>query len=180
MISLIIVVVIILSTNLESKETAILAANLIDIPVVGAFLILSLITIKQFGTQGDHGKAWLFFAGFAVCWFIAEQMWWIYELVLHADPYPSLADLFWIIGYPIYLGFLIYYLKPLRKGITKKMIIYSSIISAALLIPSIYITFDEMIKINDEVILGLLYPILDSIVLVPALIGVSCFFSKDT
>lgn len=176
-ISLIIVVAIIISTNLHSKETAIIAADLIDVPVVGTFVVLSLITIKRFGTRGDHGKAWLFFAGFAVCWFVAEQTWWIYELVLEIDPYPSPSDLFWIAGYPLYLGFLIFYLKPVRKAINKKMIISSAVISAALLIPSVYITLYGITEMNEaEVILGLLYPILDSIVLVPALIGVSLFF----
>lgn len=50
----------------------------------------------------------------AACWWlllashlldlIADSLWVYYEVVLHIDPFPSLADLFYIASYPVYLA----------------------------------------------------------------------------
>lgn len=59
------------------KETAIVFTNWIFVPIPGAMLVLSIILAKKHGITGDHGKAWIAFAVFAACWFIAEQDgWW--------------------------------------------------------------------------------------------------------
>ena len=132
---------------------------------------------KKHSTTGNHGKAWIAFAVFSTCWFIAEQVWLVEELFYHQKPFPSGADFFYIAGYPAYFIFAILYLKPFRKLITKKMIILSSLVSIAILVPSMYWTLENS---SDEdqfsIILGAVYPIADSIVLVPAFIGVRLFF----
>ena len=159
------------------KETAIVFTNWIFVPIPGAMVILSIMMAKKHGVTGNHGKAWIVFALFSACWFIAEQVWLVEELFYHQKPFPSAADFFYIVGYPIYFIFTILYLKPFRKLITKKMIILSSLVSIAILVPSMYWTLETS---SDEdqfsIILGAIYPIADSIVLVPALIGVQLFF----
>ena len=159
------------------KETAIVFANWIFVPIPGTMLILSIIMAKKHGVTGNHGKAWIAFAVFSACWFIADQVWLVEELFYHQKPFPSAADFFYIVGYPFYFIFAILYLKPFRKLITKKMIILSSLVSIAILAPSMYWTLEGN---SDEdqfsIILGAIYPVADSIVLVPALIGVRLFF----
>jgi hypothetical protein len=159
------------------KETAIVFTNWIFVPIPGAMLVLSIIMAKKHALIGNHGKAWIVFALFSACWFIAEQVWLVEELFYHEKPFPSAADFFYMVGYPAYFIFAVLYLKPFRKSITKKMIILSSLVSIAVLAPSMYWTLESS---SDEdqfsIILGAMYPVADSIVLVPALIGVRLFF----
>jgi hypothetical protein len=127
--------------------------------------------------MGSHGKAWIAFAIYSAMWFIAEQVWMILELFYHQKPFPSSADIFYVAGYPAYFLFAILYLKPVKNAITKKMVIISSFIAVAVLVPNLYWSF-----VNNSgedplsVALGGFYPVADAIVLVPALIGVTLFF----
>jgi len=177
-ISLFAIVFGILITNMISEKTAIVFASWTYIATAGSVLVLSIIIAIKTRLIGSHGKAWVLFAVVAISWFVAEQLWNVYELILDIDPYPSEADFFRIFGYPFYFGFLIFYLKQFRKAISKKMIVLSSLFALGLLVPSLYISFDSELDLNDiENILGLTYPVLDVIVFVPALIGVALFFT---
>lgn len=167
----------ILVTEGIGKETATVFTNLIFVPIPAAMLILSIILAKKHGRTGDHGKAWIAFAVFAACWFIAEQVWLVEELVYHEKTFPSEADFFYIVGYPAYFIFAILYLKPFASVITKKMIVSASIIAIAVLIPDLYWTLENNSGEDQlAIILGSVYPISDSIVLVPAIIGIRLFF----
>jgi len=159
------------------KETASIFTNWIFVPIPAAMLILSIIMAKKHGITGNHGKAWIAFAVFSACWFIAEQVWLVEELFYHQKPFPSGADFFYIAGYPAYFIFAMLYLKPFRSAITKKMIVSSSLVAVAVLIPSMYWTLENNSGEDQfSIILGASYPIADAIVLVPAIIGITLFF----
>ena len=168
---------IILIDNVLGKDTAILTGNLMYIPTSGIFLIISLLVALRFGATGNHGLAWISFAGYAVSWFIAEMIWIIEELYLKIDPFPSSADIFYLIGYPFLLMFFIAYLQPMRSAITKKMYISAVSISVIVLATSLYFAL-ALGKSGTlfECILTIIYPVFDSIVIIPALLGVSLFF----
>jgi hypothetical protein len=125
----------------SGKETAIIFGNWIFLPVPGALVVLSAISAKKHGITGSHGKAWISFAVFSALWFTAEQVWMILELFYHQKPFPSIADFFYIAGYPAYFLFAILYLQPVKDGITKKMIIISSLVTVAILGPNLYMAF---------------------------------------
>ena len=168
----------VLITNLISEYVAIVFTGTAYIATTGSLLILSLIMIVKSRGIGSHGKSWILFALFVISWFTAEMVWYVYELILEVDPYPSIADFFWLIGYPFYFGFLIYYLKPFKKAISKKMIVLSSVCSIAFLIFAFYMSYDtDLEPTGIENILALSYPLLDAIVFVPALIGVTLFLT---
>ena len=177
-ISLFAIAVGILITNLISQYTATVFTSLSYIVTAGSFLVLALImTVKTRGI-GSHGKSWIFFALFAISWFTAEMVWYVYELILEIAPYPSIADALWLIGYPLYFLFLMYYLKPFKNAISKKMIILSSICSIVFLTFAFYVSYDtELEPTGIENILALSYPLLDAIVFVPALVGVMLFLT---
>jgi hypothetical protein len=174
--SLVASTVIILTANAVGKDTAILVGNLIYIPITGVLLVLAFLTLARFGIIGYHGVAWVSFVGYAICAFIAEMLWAIMELYFKIDPFPSAADIFYLIEYPFLLMFFIAYLQPIKNAITKKMFAIAILISATILAACKILvstpTQDELF----EVFLGSIYPIFDSIVLVPAIIGVSLFF----
>ncbi len=167
----------IMITEYIGKETAIIFTNWIFVPIPAAMLVLSIISAKKHGITGNHGKAWIMFAVFAACWFIAEQVWLVEELFYHQKPFPSEADFFYIAGYPAYFVFAILYLKPFRNMIPKKMIVSASLVAVAVLIPNMYWTLENNSGEDKfAIILGASYPIADAIVLVPGIIGVVLFF----
>ncbi len=145
--------------------------------VTGVLVAITMVLAAKFRGSGNHGKAWLLFLGSASSWFIAETIWTIEQLVYNINPFPSMADVFYIAGYPFMFLFLINYLKPVKKGITKKMIITSILISASLSVPSAYMaySFDPKVSILENT-LATAYPIADAIMFVPAIIGIALFF----
>lgn len=171
---------IMLFANVAGQETATLAYNILFVPIPAALVVLSIIIAKRFGVKGKHGMSWIFFVGLAISWFIAEQLWLVYELVYKIDPFPSMADFFYVAGYPFLFLFSLYYLKPLKDAISRKTIAYASLAAITLLIPSLYMAYDTDSQIGPfEVALALSYPIADTIVLIPALIGVILFFKGE-
>jgi len=166
-----------MSCTFLGKEVVKTATDLIYIPVTGILVILSIIMVLRFGKNGSFAKAWLFFLGVSVSWFIAETAWTVLELDYHVDPFPSIADLFYVFGYPFMFCFLFYYLKPVRKAITTKMLLTAISISSMIAIPSAYMAYDFDPKVSAlENTLATFYPIADAIIFVPSLIGIALFF----
>ncbi|MGI0069759.1 MAG: hypothetical protein ACREAN_05830 [Nitrosopumilaceae archaeon] len=158
------------------KETAIIFGNWIFVLAIVP-VILSGILVKRNGLIGNHGKSWIFFLIFIITWFIAEQVWMINELYFHEEPFPSSADIFYMLGYPFYFAFVIHYLKPFKNSISKKLVVSTSLIAIAVLIPNLYMTFqNESDETQTAIILGAIYPIVDAVVLIPSMIGVVLFF----
>ena len=175
--SLIVVSAVNLSANLISQDLATLVGNLGYVPITGAFLVLSILIAWRFGLTGNHGLAWFSFAAFAISWFIAEMLWIHEELVLKIEPFPSAADIFYIVGYPFLLMFFIAYLQPVKAAITKKILGISSAISIGVLVPSLYLVLGNGVNADPlNVILGAIYPVFDAMVIIPAIIGVVLFF----
>jgi len=171
---------IMLLANFAGQEVRTLITNLLYVPVPGALVVLSIIIAVRFSVKGEHGRAWILFVGVSVSWFIAEQIWLVNDLVYHIDPFPSLADFFYLAGYPFLFLFSIYYLKPVKGAISKKTLTYVSLTAITLLVPSLYMASGQDSQISDfELALALSYPIADGIVLIPALIGVILFFRGE-
>lgn len=163
--------------NLASKDLAILAGNLTYIPVAGSLLVISILISIRFGLNGTHGLAWFSFCGYAISWFIAEMLWIYQELYMKEDPFPSSADIFYIVGYPFLLMFFVTYLQPVRSAITRRIFIIPILVSVGVLIPSLYFVLGSSTN-NDalEVTLGAIYPVFDAVIIIPAMIGVVLFF----
>jgi len=166
-----------LVSNMINQEIAILAGNFLYFPIDGGLVFVSILIMKRFGVTGSHGMAWLCLFGFAVMWFAADTIWAIEELVLEIEPFPSTADIFYILGYPFLLMFLLAYLVPVKKAISKKMIAIAIFMSMSILIPSLYNSIGTDSDLERlEIAIGVAYPIADAFVIIPALIGVSLFF----
>jgi len=164
-------------SNLIGVDTAILVGNMMYIPVVGSFLVVSLLIVSRFGMSGNVGLAWISFGGYAISWFIAEMLWIVQELYFKIDPFPSSADIFYIVGYPFLLMFFIAYLQPMRSAITKKMLIAASSFAIGILVPSLYLAMETSTSTDLlQSVLSIIYPIFDAMVIIPALLGVALFF----
>ena len=167
-----------LVSNIVGEETANLTTDLMYMPVSGGLLILSIIIAIKFRGIGDHGKAYLFFAGFVSLWVAAEFLWLRSEIVLHLSPFPTEVDWLYLAGYPFLFSFSVYYLKPLRSSISRKMIVYASLAVAVFLVPTIYTMYSSNPNASlPEIMWAAIYPVSDVMVLFPAVLGMALFFN---
>ena len=160
-------------------------------PIIGGiystdilYIILPVLVII-FGTylsiknrlKGNHGKAWVFFTLAIVSMLIAETTY-SYDSEIDPEEVSTLtSDIFYMLFYPLFFTFTIFYLKPRRRIISKNIIIAASIASVIFVIPSLYfaIGIDNELS-NFELVFYGLYPILDGIILVPSVIAIILFF----
>lgn len=161
-----------------SEETAIVFTGWSYVFITGGLVVLALMMTIKTRWEGLHAKGWFLFACMAVIWFMAEMTWLLYEHIYEVDPWASEADYLWVVGYFFYFGFLIFYLFPFKKSISKRMVLVSLLLSLALLVPSLYVSYDSELALTDlENVFALSYPFLDAMVFVPALIGIMLFLT---
>lgn len=150
------------------------------LPAVLTSLALYL-TIKLHKQKRPNAKAFAFFALGSAFWFIAEQLWQLYDHVWQGDPFPSEADIFYIAAYPCRIAFLVLYLKPVLKSINRNVWFFAIALSFSFLIPSFIAAYDDM-RGEDEFAtsVALAYPILASMQLVPAIVGIMYLVKKSS
>ncbi len=138
----------------------------------------SVLTIKLFRQKHFQAKAFFFFTLGTASWFIAEQIWQAYDFIWDGEPFPSEADIFYFLSYPLFAIFLFISIKPIIKSVSKKVWLFAIVLSFSFVIPSFLVTYDN---ISEEeifaVLLALSYPILTSFEMIPAIIGI-LFLSK--
>jgi len=106
-------------------------------------------------------------------WFTAEIIWNLYEHVLRIDPYPSIADFFYVSAPFLMCISLILFLRPVQNKIKKKQVIFACGLSISILIPMLIITLQANSEVGTfEIAVALIYPIADSILLIPAIIAI--------
>ena len=167
-----------ITANFLDMDYTIIVGNIVYLPVVILLVTVSAFTLLRLGHDGMHGIAWISLLIASSLWLTAEAAWIYHELVLQIDPFPSLADVFYSLGYPFLFVFMLAYLSPVRKGITKRSLTGAISISAIILFFGLYQTVETSIEFDSiETFYAVLYPILDSILIVPAILGISLFFS---
>lgn len=78
-------------------------------------LLIGIKAIRLYGLQGRQARSLLYLNGGMLCFLLGESIWMIYADILGKDPFPSAADLFFILGYPfLFFGLLE---KILSEGI---------------------------------------------------------------
>ena len=133
----------------------------------------SILAVKLYRQKHFQAKAFLFFALGSGCLFVAEQIWQAYDHIWEGSPFPSEADIFYLASYPFFFIFLFQSLKPILNSISKNVWLFAIGLSIAFTIPSIIAAHDDIS--GDEafaVSIALAYPILASVKLVPAIIGI--------
>lgn len=171
---------VVLISNLFGRQIANVTTDALYVPVSGGLLILSIIIAARFRGTGDHGKAYLLFVGFVSLWFAAELIWLRSELASNLSPFPQEADWLYLAGYPFLFFFSIYYLRPVRQGISNKMFAYASLATLVFLVPTLYTMYSYNPNASlAQIVWAAIYPISDAIVLFTAVLGLALFFKGD-
>jgi len=137
-------------------------------------VILSIWSLSRPNTISNLPKNSLIFLTVSFCcWFFAEQTWNLYEHVLDIDPYPSIADFFYIAAPLFMFGALVNFLKTENSKITKKKLFIACFISALVLTPSIFLIIEKNPESDIlETMVAFSYPMVDSVLLVPVIISI--------
>jgi hypothetical protein len=139
----------------------------------GICSILAFLVIRKWGFRGKLGIVYLgLFLGILL-WFLGDTAWTIYETVLQIEiPYPSFADVFYLVGYiPIAIG-IIQFLWTFRVGLKRERafvalgvgLLFLCLTYAFLIAPLVGSTEDFLTKSYDVA-----YPVLDSMLVVLAI-----------
>ncbi len=142
--------------------------------VPGILVLLSILALTQSHKIKEISKWSLLFLALSFTVLLAaEQTWNLYEHVLNIDPYPSIADFFYLSAPILMFVSLVIFLKPISNKIPKKNILFAIMISIVVLVPSIVITWNAGIEDNPiEIAIALAYPIVGAILIIPAVIAI--------
>jgi len=86
---------------LSSKVRGVEIQSLGLIFPVGAALV-GLYTSRIFGFKSANGRALLLITAGIACWAIGEILFWVFANIMNIDPFPSLADAFFLLAYPFF------------------------------------------------------------------------------
>ena len=113
-------------------------------------------------------------------WFLGEFTWSFYALVLRvAIPFPSLADVFWLAGYPFLLLGMVSFVSPFRTAITQGHLLRAlivSVVAVGLIVSSIVV---PVFSLSTDLVgnaVSLAYPLLDIALLFAGLVGLLLFW----
>ncbi|MBS3921634.1 MAG: GHKL domain-containing protein [Nitrosarchaeum sp.] len=142
--------------------------------IPGVLTIMAIWALSSADKIKEISKKSLIFLVLSFClWFAAEQTWNLYEHVLDIDPYPSIADFFYISA-PIFMFIsLVIFLRQLHEHIKKKHVVFAILVSLSILIPILIMTFQANTETEYfEIAVALIYPIVDAMLLVTAIMAI--------
>ena len=155
---------------------------LIGTPAKLIFLFLGFIFARQCMTYFEEGNpsrpAWMMMTAGLLFFFLGQSVLAYYQLIRHvATPYPSLADLFFLLGTVFLVTALtLFILSYFRAGYptgTRIETLITSVIAAGLLVGLVYGVLGPILgapQPSTELFLNLAYPILDFLLLIPTFI----------
>jgi hypothetical protein len=113
--------------------------------------VLGFLAARAYGFSTPKGKALLLLAFGFFFWFIGEVLYFVLDLILEQSPFPSLADVYYIIGYPLLFIGLVMKAKvsPIKwtKQKTIIMLIYSLILDPIVLYFGVFKVYDSSVGI---------------------------------
>ena len=160
---------------LSSISTRVIYTNLtINVTAAIALCAAIIVLVRQIKVHSQYSKTFGFLTVGVGLWFTAEIIWTYYQLGLGIEtPFPSLADAFWLAGYVP----LTYHLYRIYNTVTMKvtggdMMVVMSVMVAAVLAFLLYLIFGLSGQHQDmlELTINLAYPVLDAILLIPAIV----------
>lgn len=159
---------------LSESPRVTLYSDIIAVVVAVLPVITSLYIFSYFERENPEKMVWLVLVGGLVLWLVGEIVWLYYEGLMEIDPFPSLADAPWMLGYAFIIAALVLQYKTVSVkleriytvGIAVLMVILGVIIAFLLGYPiAIYEEFTVL-----EKIISMFYPTADLFLLYIALL----------
>ncbi len=165
---------------LTGKNISIFTTDLFYIPLTMLLVMVSIYRVIYLHEKTAR-ITWIIFLISSVAMLVAEHIWSFDELILGVKPFPSYADVAFLISYLLWIPFFGMFIKPLKNHISKKMIGLAICVSCSIIIPNVYMLFqsDRGIFTIENTLLSA-YPIIDGVIFFPASIGFMSFFRGKT
>jgi len=147
-------------------------SNIAFAPVAFVPVAVALETSRRYRWEFESklGFIWLTFLIGLFFWFLGELVWAIYVLGFKIDvPYPSAADVFYVLGYPAFIYGLIMYFMGFRPALSLKTARLGLLIAAVVIILTVGLLYTPIITSSEEpaaISLDILYVTLDLIILI--------------
>lgn len=161
------------------REFIVVSSNIVFpiytlLPTFSAYLAM-----KKYGLGSITGYAmFAFFLGLFF-WFVGEVVWAIYVLAYAIEvPFPSIADIFYLLGYPLFYFGLISYLKVFRDALNKKVVTISSLAGLiVVIVTGIFVVPEALFSTANPIegLISITYPIFDAILIILAIMGTLIF-----
>jgi len=154
--------------------------TLTDVVIILAPLaagIAGVFVARRYWASGVLGKTYLSLGIGLLFYFIANI---IYEYLSdfanpNSQPFPSVADVFWVSMYPFFYYHLIVNIKHFKKTIGRRTIIWIAAIVAGTLATFLYASLSQKPPLDFAYYLGLYYVVVDSGLLALAILGAIIF-----
>ena len=111
--------------------------------------LCAIFTLKIYGKENPHAKALAFLALGIFFWFLGDFIWFIFEFFYNLHPFPSVADLFYLLAYPSLLAGLILEFKNNKMCWTRLRL--TICISKSIIFALIVLYFGIIKAYNPEV-----------------------------
>lgn len=153
----------------ENRNSLILLISIINPLVAG---ITSMIVGFRYGMTNVFTRSYVLLGIGFVCVAIGETLYFILDSVFGIDPFPSFADVFFLLFYPFVLAHLVINLKFFKPKYSKK-IIFWFICFPTVYVLSFLIFYEHTDDIETMITIGYVVP--SSISLTLAVVGANLF-----
>jgi hypothetical protein len=160
-------------------ENSLYYTDIFFIVVSPLAIVFSAILVFRHGTTGHHSIAWILFLAGSIVWYVADMTYYYGAEYATQNNDSYLVDFFYYLSYFLYFGFMLFYLKPRKNIISKKLVMIGAIISISFIIPGMYFISQKADTHEGETTINLVYPFLDSMVFVPAFVALVLFFRGE-
>lgn len=144
-----------------------------------AFYSVTLVRRYGFSRKDRFTRLWVYTAAGLLLWLLGELTWSVYGLFLGvSEPYPSVADVFWIAGYLPLVVALLAYMAPFKGALSLKSVLLAVgvalladvVVFSVLIGPVFGPSADPATRLVDFA-----YPLLDMLLLGLAIAGMLLF-----
>jgi hypothetical protein len=157
--------------ELENTDTVISIFSLLN-PL--AVAMASFIVASKYIDAGLYRKAYLVLGIAYSMIFLGELTYLIYDLFLGIDPYPSIADVFFFLQYPLTLIYLILNIR-FFASFTKRSKMWVILLPSIVLLTYASISFSELGEIGFDFFYGVSFVVSASVLLAFAVLGATIF-----
>lgn len=137
---------------------------------------LGLGAMQVYGWRNAHGLSLgLLSLGFG-SWFVGEVIWFVLRIIMNIDPYPSVADIFYLLGYPLLFIGLLLELKEQRLEIrdidpfTRTLVVFFLfVLYAFVLYFQLFLAYDPSASLIEN-FTAISYGLGDFVLIIPAVL----------
>lgn len=143
-------------------------------------LVMAAFSLRAHRHDRWFGRVDIFLSVGFLFWFLGEFTWSFYALYLGIEiPFPSLADVFWLVAYPFVLIGMVAFVAPFKEAVNRRNILPASVVSVLATVLIVVGLVLPVLSFSNDMfgnVVSLAYPMLDTALLFAAVMGVMVFW----